>query len=167
MQEQYHPIQGFPGYEVSDLGNVRNITTGKQIKQGVGSHGYKTVNLQNNKKQSSKTVHRLVALSFLVKPNGKDNVDHKNNDKHDNRLENLRWCDKIENGRNQKIRKNNVSGVKGVGQYKQTNKWRARITINGRDISLGHYNTIEEAIAARQRVANELFGEFVSDCERL
>jgi hypothetical protein len=86
----------------------------------------------------------LVALSFLVKPNGKDNVDHKNNDKHDNRLDNLRWCDKIENGQNQKIRKNNVSGVKGVGQYKQTNKWRARITINGRDISLGHYNTIEE-----------------------
>ena len=54
----------------------------------------------------------------------------------------------------------NTSGYKGVGFHKQRNKWRARIMVDNKDISLGLYDTIEEAIKARKEAEIKYFGEF-------
>ena len=168
MHEEYREIEGFPGYEVSDHGNVRNMTTGRVLKPVKDSIGYEKVNLCNNfKKASSMRIHRLVALSFLIKPEGKEYVDHINNNKTDNRLENIRWCSNKENMQNQKIRKNNTSSAKGVSYNTRKNRWETYIQANGKKTRIGYFKNLDDAIIARKAKANELFGEFTHNCEKI
>ena len=75
-------------------------------------------------------------------------IDHINRNKLDNRRSNLRIATKSQNGLN---REESV----GVSWRKERNKWRARITINGKEQFLGHFNNWEEAIQARKE-ANKL-----------
>ena len=79
-----------------------------------------------------------------------DTIDHKNGDRIDNRLGNLRDVDSTGNARNAKRRGDNLSGITGVGFYPKTGKWRARINYEGKTILLGYFNTQDAAIAARQ-----------------
>ncbi|AAP58717.1 49L [Xanthomonas phage Xp10] len=76
-------------------------------------------------------------------------LDHISGQRDDNRFSNLRECNKSENGQNRGMSSNNTSGVQGVCWHKQTKKWRARIMVQGKHISLGYFTTIEEAAAAR------------------
>jgi len=62
--------------------------------------------------------------------------------------------------------KNNSSGVKGVNFEKIVKKWRANIMIDGTQITLGFFKTLEEAKLARINKANELFGEYINACEK-
>ena len=75
----------------------------------------------------------------------KNQLDHINGDRIDNRLVNLREANNLENCRNSGIRITNTSGFKGVGYHKASGKWRAQISINGKRICLGLYITAEEA----------------------
>lgn len=77
-------------------------------------------------------------------------IDHKNGDRADNRLQNLRPATKKENSRNQSLRITNKSGVNGVIWDKRKKAWRADVTYNSRFIYLGQFKTIEEAAAARK-----------------
>lgn len=86
-------------------------------------------------------------------------IDHINGNRVDNRFLNLRSCDHETNMRNAPKRKDCASGYPGVSLYKPTGKWQARIGVNrtnsdGR-ISLGHFATFEEAVAARQAAETE------------
>lgn len=62
--------------------------------------------------------------------------------------------------RNQKINSKNTSGFKGVSYRKDSGLWRARISINGKRIILGHFNTAEEAADAYNEASGNLHGEF-------
>lgn len=85
-------------YAVSDLGQIKNIKTGKILAQHLRPNdGYLQVTLWNNNKGKNFTVHRLVALNFLDNTEKKRDVNHKNGIKTDNRLENLEWCTPSEN----------------------------------------------------------------------
>ena len=59
--------------------------------------GYLRLPLTINNKAKSYLVHRLVALAFIPNPNNYPEVNHKNEDKTDNRVENLEWCDRSYN----------------------------------------------------------------------
>ena len=83
--------------------------------------------------------------------------DHINGDKTDNRLANLRDVTRLENARNMPRPKNNTSGVLGVSWSKSHGKWAARIKVEGRKLSAGHFDKFEDACAAR-RAANVTFG---------
>jgi hypothetical protein len=97
--------------------------------------------------------HRLAWLDqFGVFPVEIDHVNHK---KHDNRIDNLRNCTRQENSKNVSMRKDNTSGVAGIG--KQRNKWRARIYVDGKEIHLGLYTDIASARAAR-KLAEYMYG---------
>lgn len=96
----------------------------------------------------------VMALKFDEKPEG-CYVDHINHDKLDNRLTNLRFVSPTESSHNMPMRSDNTSGVTGVNKTKN-NTYRAYITANKVRYELGHYKTIEEAIAAR-REAEERF----------
>jgi len=86
-------------------------------------------------------------------------IDHKNENKLDNRKSNLRFCNKSENGANSTKRLSlSKSGYKGV--YFSQNKWMAKITKNYNDIFIGRYDTKEKAALAYNKKAKELFGEF-------
>ena len=90
-------------------------------------------------------------------------VDHINGDGLDNRRANLRICTAAQNTRNRKVNRNSASGFKGVELStapRTNNPWRARITVDGRRISLGSYPTPEEAYAAYCRAAKKMHGEF-------
>ncbi len=76
----------------------------------------------------------------------KSQMDHINGDKSDNKWYNLREATRQQNNLNRGHNKNNTSGYKGVTWHKQAQKWRARSINEGKRISLGLYDTKEEAI---------------------
>lgn len=98
-------------------------------------------------------IHRL-----LTDAKSGEIVDHINRNKKDNRLSNLRKTDKSENAFNSKLRASNVSGTTGVWFRKDTGRWTAEIKKNYRKISLGCFETKEEAIQARKKAEVELYG---------
>lgn len=74
-------------------------------------------------------------------------------------LSNCRWADQTEQCRNQRLRKDNISGVKGVSLRKSNNKWYARITVNKKEIHLGYFNDLNDAILARKRAELKYWNE--------
>ncbi len=92
MEEEWKPIENFPNYEVSNLGNIRNIF-GKQLKLQKDNPGYLRVSLlDSDKKQYTCRVHRLVAIAFLPNIENKPTINHKNRIKSDNNVNNLEWA---------------------------------------------------------------------------
>lgn len=79
-------------------------------------------------------------------------IDHKNQNKTDNRLANLREATREENGRNSRLGSRNVSGRIGVHWLKRIRRWRVRIRHNGRYIDVGLFVDFEEACQARSGV---------------
>lgn len=90
------------------------------------------------------TMHRLL-VHGLEKGGG--STDHQDGNKLNNRRANLRKCNKAENARNTRLAKNNTSGKKGVRQTPE-GRWKARITVNRREIHIVVYATKDEAAAA-------------------
>lgn len=96
-QEVWLPVKRFEGYyEVSNMGNIRR-TKSKRFRAISHTENYSHVLLSVNGKHTTLRVHRLVAEAFLPPIKGKDHVNHKNGDKHDNRVDNLEWCTQAEN----------------------------------------------------------------------
>ena len=81
-----------PLYEVSDRGEVRTIATGHIKAQKTNKYGYASVCLSNSGKTTHPTVHRLVAEAFIPNPDGLPQVNHKDENKLNNSVENLEWC---------------------------------------------------------------------------
>lgn len=144
--ERWRIVKDYPNYMVSDLGNVKNIITGRILKPGL-SGAYLSIKLFNSKRQKRIRIHQLVAIVFLNHvPNGHDIVvDHINNDRLDNRLVNLQLITSRENSSKDK----NTSLPTGV-QRRSNGKYRARIGWVSERIHLGTFNTIEEAANAYQ-----------------
>jgi hypothetical protein len=87
-------------------------------------------------------------------------VDHIDRDRSNNRLANLRQASSSLNKANTSLRRTNTSGFKGVKFHSQRRRWNARITVNGRQISLGMHDSREEAHQAYVAAAHEHFGQF-------
>jgi hypothetical protein len=132
---------------------TRKIYRGKYIageKSGtveVTSGGKSYIRIRINGK--SYRAHRLAWL-VMKGEFPEHEIDHINGNGLDNRSENLRAVTHAENGKNQRKYNSNSSGCAGVSWYKLSNKWRARITINGRVIYLGLFDNLEDAVAARK-----------------
>ena len=93
--------------------------------------------------------HRIIWLHYYgCWP--KDQIDHINHDATDNRIINLREVSGFENQKNRKLNKNSNTGYTGVLWSKKHNKYIARIGINNKNIHLGIYDNLEEAIEARE-----------------
>ena len=101
MQEVWKPVPGYEGlYEVSDQGRVRNAQK-RILSPNRQTNGYLCVHLYKcgRHTRSPKTIHKLVATAFLMKPEGAVEVNHKNFNRQDNSTSNLEWVTHGENVR--------------------------------------------------------------------
>jgi hypothetical protein len=87
-------------------------------------------------------------------------VDHKNGDRLDCRRSNLRPATHAQNGKNQRLSRNNTSGFKGVRWHRHSGLWHASIVVDGKTISLGYWVAKEDAAAAYAKASVEFHGEF-------
>lgn len=98
MREQWVDISDYDHkYEVSTLGNVRNKRTHHILKHSLNKQGYHRVNLYNDFGMKSKFVHRLVAQAFIPNPEHKPEINHIDEDKANNTVNNLEWSTRKEN----------------------------------------------------------------------
>lgn len=91
MEEIWKEIQDYPGYKVSNLGRVVN-KHGRIMKPN-NIRGYELILLTKDKKQYNRFVHRLVALAFIPNPDNLPYINHKDECKNNNCVDNLEWCD--------------------------------------------------------------------------
>lgn len=99
--------------------------------------------------------HRIIWL-LQTKSWPKECIDHIDQNTLNNSIENLRECTRGENKQNERIRKDNKCGFKGVYFYKLTGKWRSVISVDKKRISLGLFDTPEKAYEARLNAARTL-----------
>lgn len=109
--EVWRDVPLFKGYMVSNMGRIKSVphvvrncystrlTVARIVHQRVNKDGYACVRLYENGAERTFTVHRLVALAFLPNPNNFEEVNHKDECKSNNRLENLEWCTHLYNSR--------------------------------------------------------------------
>lgn len=97
--EQWKPIVGYEGlYEISNLGRVKNLKFGKEkILKPANNRGYLRVCLCRDGKGKMLSVHRLVAEAFIPNPMGLPEVNHKDENKINNCVSNLEWCNRLYN----------------------------------------------------------------------
>ncbi len=157
--EIWKDIPDYEGlYQISDRGRVYSLPkggtgghNGKILKQGCHKLGYLFVNLSKDGKIKNFKLHQLVAMAFLdhIPCGHKIVVDHKNENKTDNRLENLQLisqrdnCKRVQEGRYS-------SNFKGVCYFKKQNKWKSDIKINEKRIHLGSFTDEQQAAKAYQ-----------------
>ena len=143
-------IPGTDGwYHATDDGRIWSCMTGRFLKPVLAPNGYFKVELCINGEQTTHMIHRLVALTFIPKVEGRNIVDHINENKQDNRLENLRWS-------NHSLNHHNVSKTKGYYFQSSRNKWMSRIHLNGQTKFLGRFDTEQEARDAYLKAKSEL-----------
>ena len=96
-EEIWCPIKGYENiYEVSDKGRVKSLKFGKEriLKLGITTDGYLMVKLLKNGEKKNLLVHRLVAQTFIPNPDNLPEVNHKDENKENNSVQNLEWCDR-------------------------------------------------------------------------
>ena len=125
------PIKEYVGYYITKDGQVYSNKRQKFLKITY-QYKYPSVQICINGKVTTKTIHRLMALAYLPKINGKNYVNHINGIKNDNRLENLEWCSPKENSIHaiknnlfQPPKKNRIDLSKKVFQYDLNNNFIA------------------------------------------
>ena len=98
LVEEWKPIIGYEGlYEVSNLGNVQSLCAGRwkvrMIRKPVpDKDGYLTLNIKKNGKYKCVKIHRIVAQAFIPNPHNLPTINHIDEDKKNNRIDNLEWC---------------------------------------------------------------------------
>ena len=105
MEEIWKPIEKYKGYEISNLGRVKSYkvdkVNGKIMKPYKCTKGYLQIDISlDGRKRQNRVhlaVHRLVAIAFLPNPNNLPEVNHKDEDKTNNCVDNLEWCTSMYN----------------------------------------------------------------------
>lgn len=117
--------------------------------------GYKSVTTKINGRMIK--LHRLL-LNCL---DSKIEIDHINRDSTDNRRSNLRFANRSINNFNKSLQSNNTSGHKGIYKTKNYNKWLVQIGCDGKRYYIGSYNTLDEAIQARNNAEYMYYSKIV------
>ena len=127
--EEWRAVPGYEGlYEVSNIGNVRNVRRNTLLRLQKTNNGYIQVWLYKNGISTGLKVHRLVALTFIPNPDNLPMINHKDEDKTNNRVENLEWCDAKYNNtygtRQDKVRDTAIKNGSWSGLSKEEyDKW--------------------------------------------
>ena len=126
-------------------GIVYDVLTSKEVSYSDVT-GYKAINKYGYKMPT----HKLIMLYMLGKEFPKAEIDHIDHNRGNNSWYNLRIVCRQTNSRNLSKHKVNTSGFTGVSWHKTKGKWRSHIMVNYKQIHLGLFNNIEDAIEARK-----------------
>lgn len=110
---EWKKINGFSHYSASSDGKIRNDKTNKILKPWKTKNDYNVVSLGENGVVVKRYVHRLICETFIDNPKNKPQVNHKNGNKDDNRIENLEWVTSKENH----IHRSKVLGIKSTKEH--------------------------------------------------
>ena len=160
-QDNFVAIAEYENYKLNLKTNqVINKNTGKYIKNTLSNKGYYSVKLWKNGKGKHFLFHRLVFKSHnpLIYIEGSD-IDHINQIKTDNNINNLRLATRSQNLCNVKIRTNNkTTGIKNIFKN-ESNNFKVQIKKDGKKHTK-NFKTLEEAIIHRDLKLKEMHGEF-------
>ena len=131
----------------------------KQYCWHYSKDGYAVSNLGNATYPHNMYFHRVI----ITPPDGLF-IDHINRDRLDDRKQNLRIVNKLQNNLNKSNRSDNTTGVMGVSWDKERNKWRAMICFHGKSIHIGMYDNFDEAVIARKAAEKVLFAPILKGC---
>ena len=150
----YDPATGIFTWKI---GSANQVKAGDAAGCPTGN-GYLQIRLQSRLYKA----HRLAWL-YVYGEWPEDQLDHINRNRSDNRISNLRDVTQKQNHQNRSKSSNNTSGHTGVVWHKQRSKWQAKIMHNKKDISLGLFTNIEEAIASRKAGELKYWGHHRAD----
>lgn len=154
--EVWKDVRGYEGlYQVSDQGRVRSLdrinSAGKRTRGTIRKqtknvkNGYLYVGLSKNGKSTNYSVHRLVAIAFIDNLEGLYTVNHKNENKEDNRACNLEWMSLSDNLKygthDERMRKNRVGKCVGTDHFNYGKYGKNSITHKGAVYGIGKYNS--------------------------
>jgi hypothetical protein len=171
-KEIWKDIKGYEGfYQVSSLGRIRSIAVRRNIcgktriinrervlKPTDNGYGYLMVHLKSNNNITPKSVHRIVAETFLNKEDGFDCVNHIDHDTHNNSVENLEWCTQRHNvnhsaGRMQKPKSTKTTSNTGE-KYICFTKGKYQVALKRFGI-WKRFDLLEDAIRFRDKCVSE------------
>ena len=154
-REIWKSIKGFRGkYKVSNRGRVARITKAKSLrclKGKLNNKGYLRVGLVKNHKLHSFRVHRLVGLAFIPNPLNKPQINHKDGNKLNNRVDNLEWVTNEEN-------------YEHAIKHNLVNRCEKPIALFKNGIEIARYKSIKEA-ASQTKIGYQKIYHQLTSCK--
>jgi hypothetical protein len=176
-KERWVSIEGCEGYEISTYGRVRSYWQRKTVRNGGNRGGFQNeivlsetpirfmkehLQIRSGRpyyriNKMNKLTNRLLAIAFIPNPSNKPEVDHIDRDITNNKLSNLRWATRQENGINKVAR--NESGIKGVRRkHSKCESWESYWVENGKCL-FKSFKTKEEAVEHRKKMVDEHYNQ--------
>ena len=175
IEEIWKDISGYPNYQVSNLGRVKSLGNDKNRKEKIlksskEGWGYLQVLLSKDGKSKYFKVHRLVASAFLDNSNNLPEVNHKDEDKTNNRVENLEYCDRTYNNnygsRNERTA---IANSKPVLQFTKQGefikKWKSTREVE-RELGFNHSN-IAQCCQGKLKSSNGYEWKYLEEKEKV
>jgi len=124
-------VQGFPNYLIYQDGRVFSKNKNRFLVLSNNTYGYLYVKLYKNGKKTHSFIHRLIAIHYIPNPNNYPVIDHKDRNRQNNNIDNLRWCNHSQNMQNKGNNKTNTSGIKNIRFIESEKLWKYEKVVNG------------------------------------
>jgi hypothetical protein len=133
-----------PRYEISKDGTVRHVKTKKLTKIRTSTSGYSIITISRIKRKGVQHIklHRLLAEAFIPNPDAKPEIDHKDGNRLNNHIDNLRWATRSENQANKRKQANRCVYMRPNGRY------YSQTSLDGKQVHIGSFATAEECCKA-------------------
>lgn len=137
-EEEWKDIEGYEGiYKISSMGRVRN-NRNMILSPNESQHGYLKVNLHKEGKIVTRHIHRLVAIAFVNNPCGYTEINHIDENKHNNNCCNLEWVSRLYNT-------NYGDRPRKIGRYAKTNGGNTIYQYDRNNVLISEFRSIREA----------------------
>ncbi len=146
-------IQGYENYLIYEDGRVYSKKTNKFLKYRDDSRGYHIVHLCKDGKPKNKKIHRLIGEHFIPNPHNYPCIDHKDRNRKNNSLDNLRWVTQQMNCQNKGIQINNKLRIQNISPSGRGYQFKK--TVDGKKHGKW-FKTLEEAIKYKEEYLRAL-----------
>ncbi len=146
-------IQGYNNYLIYEDGKVFSKKRNKFRKATPDKDGYLRVGLCKDGKRETFKIHRLIAIHYIPNPHNYECVDHKDRNRQNNSIDNLRWVTNQMNCQNRSVMNTNKLGISNI--HPHGNGYEFEIVRNG-EKHTKRFKTLEDAIKYKEEYLNQL-----------